>query len=106
MLRRTSKIIIAVVLLICLVCPIMELFDQWDNTVQTGNDTEYALVIVGLCIGVAYAFERFLVTSPVVKSMSESMRHFLAATTLVVSGGGPYFIIATSLSPPTLSLRI
>jgi hypothetical protein len=105
MLRRTSKVIIHATLLICLLCPIVELFDHWDHTVQTGNDTEYALVAVGLCVGVAYACGRFLVTSTVVKSFSEIMLDLSAATTLVVSGGS-HFNAPISPSPPVLTLRI
>jgi hypothetical protein len=46
------------VLLICVVCPVLEMFDQWDHTVQTGNDTEYSFVILGLCVGASFAFAR------------------------------------------------
>ena len=43
------------VLAICFVCQVAELFDQWDHTLQTGNDTEYLFVLLALCVGVAYA---------------------------------------------------
>jgi hypothetical protein len=55
---RTSHLVAALVLLICLVCPIFEVFDNWDHTLQTGNDSEYALVALALCVGVAYSFAR------------------------------------------------
>jgi hypothetical protein len=55
---RTSRAIITLVLLICVVCPVLEMFDQWDHTVQTGNDTEYSFVILGLCVGASFAFAR------------------------------------------------
>jgi len=55
-----SCALIALVLAICFVCPIVEMFDHWDHTVQTGSDTEYALVVVALCVGVAYSFQRFI----------------------------------------------
>jgi hypothetical protein len=51
---------IVFILVVCLVCPLVELFDQWDHTLQTGNDTEYTLVILALCIGAAYSFTRFI----------------------------------------------
>ena len=105
MLRRTSKVIINAVLLICLLCPILELFDQWDHTVQTGNDTEYVLVVVGLCVGVAYAGGRYLAISTVVKSFSEIMP-YLSATTTFVASGCSHFNAAISPSPPALPLRI
>ena len=31
------------------------MFDQWDHTLQDGNDTEANFVIAALCIGVAVA---------------------------------------------------
>ena len=60
---RASRIIATVILVTCLVCPLVELFDNWDHTVQTGNDTEYALVVLALCVGVAYSFARFIFKS-------------------------------------------
>jgi len=30
---------------------------------QTGNDTEYGLVVLALCVGVAYSFARFIFRS-------------------------------------------
>jgi hypothetical protein len=44
--------------LICVVCPVLETFDSWDHTIQTGNDSEYALVVLALCVGAAYSFAR------------------------------------------------
>jgi len=60
---RASRITALVVLLTCLICPLLETFDSWDDTIQTGNDTEYTLVILALCIGIAYSFARFTFTS-------------------------------------------
>jgi hypothetical protein len=57
---RASKIVATLVLLICFFCPLAELFDYWDDSVQTGNDTEYGLVVISLCVGVAYTLGRFV----------------------------------------------
>ena len=57
-----TRVVIGVALLICLVCPLLEVFDHWDNTLQTGNDTEYALVILSLCIGSAFCVARLILT--------------------------------------------
>jgi hypothetical protein len=35
----------------CVVCPILEMFDHWDHTAQTGKDTESTLVVVALSVG-------------------------------------------------------
>lgn len=97
---RASKIVIAAVLLICLLCPIVEFLDQWDHTVQTGNDTEYTLVIVGLCVGVAYTFARFVLAFLVAKAVSDIILHFCAHSPLALGGHGPFFIFPIPLSPP------
>jgi hypothetical protein len=50
-LRRLAT---GVILAICIGAPILELFDQWDRTLEDGNDTEINLVVVALCVGVAF----------------------------------------------------
>jgi hypothetical protein len=57
-----TRVVIGVALLICLVCPLLEVFDHWDNTLQTGNDTEYTLVILSLCIGSTFCVARLILT--------------------------------------------
>jgi hypothetical protein len=44
-----------IILAICIGAPVLEMFDQWDRTLQDGNDTEINLVVVALCVGVAFA---------------------------------------------------
>ncbi len=65
-------------LLTCFVCPLVDMFDNWDHAMQTGNDTEYAFVVLALCVGVAYSL---------------ALR-------------GSFFVSPIPLSPPTLALRI
>ena len=52
--KFSVRIAAAIVPLACLVCPLVELFDRWDKTPQTGNDTEFAFMILALCFGAAY----------------------------------------------------
>ncbi len=106
MLPRTSKIVATLVLLICFLCPILELFDHWDHTAETGNDTEYTFVIVALCMGVAYAFARLVFTSPTVKGVSDIILHFSAQKPLSPGARSSYFIVPIPLSPPNPALRI
>jgi hypothetical protein len=49
------RLAIAVVLAIALGAPVAELFDSWDQTLQAGSDTEANMVVVVLCVGVAFA---------------------------------------------------
>jgi hypothetical protein len=68
-----SRIIAIVILVTCLVCPFVEMFDHWDHTIQTGNDTEYALVVLALCVGVAYSFARFIFKSELLGFVAKSV---------------------------------
>src|SRR5262245_32129460 len=43
----------AVIIAICIVVPLVESFDTWDNTLSDGNDTEANVVIAALCVGLA-----------------------------------------------------
>jgi hypothetical protein len=56
-----SRAAVMIVLFTCVVCPVLETFDHWDHTLQTGNDTEYTLVLLSLCVGAVYALARLIV---------------------------------------------
>ena len=51
----TRRFVIVSILIACLAGPVVEMFDQWDRTYQNGNDTEVNVVVVALCLGVAFA---------------------------------------------------
>src|SRR5258708_12459071 len=72
---RASRIAAMLALLTCLVCPLVETFDNWDHTIQTGNDTEYALVLLALCVGVSYSFARFFFNSALLRFVSTCFFH-------------------------------
>jgi hypothetical protein len=102
---RVSIITGAVALAICIVCPLVDLFDQWDNVLQTGNDTEYPLVILALCVGAAFVLGRLIVTlSP--NLPTSSVRYAIQSALNSI----PFFIAPTGLplasASPPLSLRI
>ena len=97
---------IAIVLLTCVVCPLVEIFDNWDHTLQTGNDTEYALVALALCVGVAYSFARFIFKSALLAFVAKSG---FAPYALKSSFSVPCsftFLLFDVTSPPPLPLRI
>ncbi len=103
---RASQITVALVLFTCLVCPVVEMFDQWDHTIQTGNDIEYALVILALCVGVAYTFARFVSKFPLLKSAAEFVSNWGAHKPVPSGGLGSFFFIPIPLSSPAFALRI
>ncbi len=89
-----------------LVCPILETFDQWDHTVQTGNDTECTLVVLGLCVGVAYTLARLVFRFSLTKSLVELISNLCAHISFTSGKRGSFFVIPIPLSPSVLGLRI
>ena len=92
-------------LLTCLVCPLIESLDMWHHAFDDGNDTEFALVIAALCVGVSYIAARLIFKSEFVASafsgvLTHSSERFLA----FALGFLPLRFAATS--PPLLPLRI
>src|SRR5262249_13218817 len=57
------RLTIAAILTISLGAPIAELFDSWDQNLQAGNDTEANVVVVVLCVGVAFAIGTIVVVN-------------------------------------------
>jgi hypothetical protein len=80
---------------ICIGGPIVEMFDRWDDTLQTGNDTEANVVIVALCVDLALS-----VTSLIVARLGG-----LSATSHEASSIAVPLIILSTLSSPTPNCR-
>ena len=102
---RASFITATLVLAVCLVCHVAEIFDQWDHTLQTGDDTEYTFVVLALCVGVAYSLKWFLprITSPdsLHGAFSYPRSHLLLSALANWSA-----VVPIQASPPAASLRI
>jgi hypothetical protein len=103
---RLSQIAAALALLICLVCPVLEMFDHWDQTVQTGNDTEYALVVLALCVGAAYSFARFIFRISVLKLLAIDVFASLVQELFHSAPRSFMQLSFSAISPPPLALRI
>lgn len=103
---RMLRVTAIIALIICIVCPVVEMFDHWDHTLQTGNDTEYTLVVLALCVGLAFSLARVyfgasrcwsVVASriiPILSGYSERLQVI------------PFSTPAASLSPQILVLRV
>src|SRR5882757_5856976 len=104
--RSSAKpMVVTLVLAICLLCPLVDMFDYWDHAPQTGNDTEYTILIVGLCVGALYTFARVVLNvsrsarsngTAVIdncSALSRTLLNFIANTLI-------------SASPPPAALRI
>jgi hypothetical protein len=103
---RTSRIIAAVILVTCIVCPLVDLFDNWDHAIQTGNETEYALVVLALSVGLAYSFARFILTLALFRSAGDLVSRLCAGKLFPFALCDSVFVFPIPLSPPTLALRI
>jgi hypothetical protein len=103
---RASRITAMVVLLTCLVCPLLELFDSWDDTIQSGNDTEYALVILALCVGVAYSFARFISKSELFAIVAKSIFGPCTQRSFFSAQCSLFLLLFDATSPPALPLRL
>jgi hypothetical protein len=101
-----AYVIVAIVLVACVVCPVLELFDHWDHTLQTGNDTEYAFVVLALCIGVAFVLARLGIS---VRRCSLARRLVSIPCAADPSARALSLIsqvLSSSSDPPVVSLRI
>ena len=94
MVRRLA---IAVILAVSLGAPIAELFDSWDQTLQTGSDTEANAAVVALCVGIAFAIGTIVVVSRIRAVASAS------ATRVVLSLAARREIAALLAPAPTAS---
>ncbi len=94
------------ILVVCLICPLVELFDHWDHAVQTGNDTEYTLVILALCVGVAYSFARFIFKSPPLGIVAKSVFASSVKKSLFSAPCNFTLLLFDATSPPSLPRRI
>src|SRR5258707_3959057 len=103
---RFPGIVVTLVLATCLVSPLVEVFDTWDHTIQTGNDTEYALVLLALCVGVAYSFARFVFKSPPLAFVAKSVFASCVQDSFLSAPCGFTLLLFDATSPPTLPLRI
>jgi hypothetical protein len=103
---RASRIAVTLVLLTCVICPLIEMFDNWDHTMQTGNDTEYALVVLALCVGVAYSFARFIFKSALLGFVAKSVIASCAQKSFSSVPCSSTFLLFDATSPPLLPLRI
>jgi hypothetical protein len=79
-----------------------ETFDSWDDPLQAGGETEYAVVVLTLCVGVAYSFA-ILVKNYVRLSLIRHACILRQQSFLSYSFKSPRF---EEISPPLLPLRI
>ena len=99
--RRLVKVAVLLVVLVCLWGHVAEIFDHWDQTLETGSDSEYSLVLLALSAGAVLVIARrnAMVGSPRPAQSPGS------AAVLASSLQSPFVLPVTDASPH-LSLRI
>ena len=100
---RVRWLFASIVLTICVGAPILEMFDQWDHTLQDGNDTEANLVVVVLCVGVGFIAAASLLRRVRPSWIATFLRPL--ASCLPSTERRPVPLILPGSSPPT-TLRI
>jgi len=103
---RASRITVTLVLLTCLICPLLETFDTWDHTIRTGNETEYGLVVLALCVGVAYSFAHFIFESGLLGFVAKSVFASCQQKSSLSAPCSFTLLLFNATSPPPLPLRI
>ena len=97
---RLRRFAVAAIVAICIGGPIVEMFDQWDHTLQDGNDTEANVVVAALCIGLAMAIGTIVVVARLRALASNSRRHDVVPRVRLFAATLPTFPSPTT-SPPT-----
>ena len=92
------------VMMVCLVCTLVEVCDTWDPPIQSGNDTEYALVIGALCVGAIYLFVRAIMAFQCQGFVGAGIFPFGSLWVLITARC--FDFSSTDASPPSLPLRI
>ena len=94
-----------VALAICVLCPLIDLCDQWDHVLQTGQDTEYPLMILALCVGALFILVRLIAVlsaNPLVSGIAGNQHSVLNAPSFRTA----FAALAAPPGSPPLSLRI
>lgn len=105
MLPRRARLTAIFLLLTCVLCPVIESLDMWHPAFDDGNDTEFALVIAALCVGVGYMTARLVLKSERAgSSFSSILANPFDDFFAFVPGFHSLQLAATS--PPVLALRI
>jgi hypothetical protein len=97
---RFRRFAVAAILAICIGGPIVEVFDQWDDTLQDGNDTEANVVIAALCIGIAVAIGTIAIVARI-RALSSNVRGYSLACRTVAFALRSFTLPIPTSSPPT-----
>ena len=98
------RLAIAAILAISLGAPIVELFDSWDQNLQAGSDTEANMVVVVLCVGVAFAIGTVVIVNRI-RGLASSSAGRVSPVLALVREIASLLEPAPTVSPP-IPLRV
>jgi hypothetical protein len=102
---KGRRFAIGLIVAICVGGPIVEMFDQWDHTVQDGKDTEADAVIAALCVGIGISLAGVAVQC--VRALaSQSQRISIAKSPPVRLGSSCVIDCSNPGDSPPLPLRV
>src|SRR5262245_53082232 len=96
----------AVIIAICIVVPLVESFDTWDNTLSDGNDTEANVVIAALCVGLALTAAAKIIVVSGVRALPVDARFQATPSALITSARLTPRALPLATASPPLALRI
>lgn len=80
--KKILKLALCLVVLVWMTWPVVELFDTWDSPVDTGNDSQYTFVVLGICAGAVYMFSKrrqellFIAVAQVKRTIGKMLREY------------------------------
>jgi hypothetical protein len=95
------RFFIAAIIATSLGAPVAEMFDRWDHTLKDGNDTEANVVIVALCVGIAFAIGTIVIASRI-RALSSIAGGRAIATRVIVRDLAVVLAPIPTISPPVL----
>jgi len=101
----TRRLLGAGIIAICIVVPLVESLDTWDNTLSDGNDTEANVVIAALCVGLALSAAAKIGAVPV-RALPVDARFQPRPSTLIAPGRLVARARRIETGSPPLALRI
>src|SRR5579871_3295431 len=99
--RRVLQFVALLILVICAWGHVSELFDHWDHSFKTGNDTEYNLVIMALAAGAVICCAHLLAAVTRPRRVSAGNIPLVLVRAVAIST-----IVPSIASSPPLPLRI
>lgn len=98
------RVFISAIIAISLGAPIVELFDSWDQSLQTGTDTEANVAVVALCIGVAFAIGTIVIAGRI-RALSSTSAGRVIVRRVVIRQLASALAPVPTVSPPSI-LRV